>query len=126
MPDTPNETIRLKKLGRVVGYSLAVLSLVFAIQTLLVCLAMPTFLEMFASMGARLPWGMRYATDYRFVWLTLAVGGVAGGIARWKRGVYTRRTVFWLGVLALAQFVLAQAVTAALFLPVDVCPNIME
>ncbi len=126
MPDTPNETIRLKKLGRVVGYSLAVLSIVFAIQTLLVCSAMPTFLEMFASMGARLPWAMRGATDYRFVWLALAVGGVAGGIARWKRGVHTRRTVFWLGVLALAQFVLAQAVTAALFLPVDVCPKIVE
>ncbi len=107
------------KLATVAAFAVCSLPALFAFEIfLLVVVAIPIFVAMFADFGARLPTMTEAVLRWRWLVLAAAIlAAVIPAVRFWPRGL-TREHVAVAAALGAFNFMLAQAALFALFLPV--------
>jgi hypothetical protein len=108
---------RIERFERTVATCLCMVPMLFAGQCLAVSLGIPVFQAMFADFGSPLPALTEFAFAGRPIWILLSVGIPTSAVIMARRGPPGLAVIF-ATVTGLLLFLLAQFVTASLFLPV--------
>ena len=118
MPHPVPERSRQARLVRFFAFVGCALPAIFALECLLLVLAIPTFRAMFADFGTKLPVLTEWVFDWCVAIAGLAIAAVAIPAVRyWDTGL-SREHVVVACVLGLFNFMLAQATLVSLFLPI--------
>ena len=113
-PDCSSQT----KLVRFFAFVCCALPAIFALECLLLVLAIPTFEAMFADFGSKLPVLTGFVFGWRFAIAAVAVGAaIIPALRYWRKGL-GRDHVIVASVLGFFNCLLAQATLISLFLPI--------
>lgn len=118
MNDTTPGSVPVSTILKVIRFGLGALPVIFCIQVILIVAAVPVFAAMFADFGAPLPALTMITMDYGVIGLALAVAGAARAVYLCIQRELTKTTIISTALIGLAVFVLAQAMTLTLFLPI--------
>lgn len=115
--ESENLSARIDKFERTVATCLCAFPILFSAQCVLVALATPTFSVMFADFGAKLPEPTQFVLDTWGLWIALGVVIPVGCLILARKGNPTT-SVILSTILGLVLFLLAQALTAGLLMPI--------
>jgi len=108
---------RLTRFERTVATCLCIVPVLFSAQCFFAALSAPTFGAMFRDFGSKLPWPTQFLLETWGIWVAVSIViPVASGVFARKGNPHTSILVTTL--LGTLIFLIAQCLTAALFLPI--------